>query len=117
MVNTASRGIEHQQNMAPSWHNSVEISEFFFTNGPLALDRRQRKKIGINNEICYPATIVVGDIIRALNSGKYWPRNTLKKVPGKITVEFLDPIPPGMADDQFMEILKDQIDTTSKKLL
>jgi predicted CoA-substrate-specific enzyme activase len=24
-----------------------------------------------NNEICYPATIVVGDIIRALNSGKY----------------------------------------------
>ena len=53
----------------------------------------------------------------ALNSGKYWPRNTLKKVPGKITVEFLDPIPPGMADDQFMEILKDQIDTASKKLL
>ena len=53
----------------------------------------------------------------ALNSGKYWPRNTLKKVAGKITVEFLDPIPPGMADDQFMKILKDQIDTASKKLL
>ena len=24
-----------------------------------------------NNEICYPATIIVGDIIKALNSGKY----------------------------------------------
>ncbi|OAM87881.1 hypothetical protein AW736_20035 [Termitidicoccus mucosus] len=24
-----------------------------------------------NNEVCYPATLVVGDIIRALNSGKY----------------------------------------------
>lgn len=53
----------------------------------------------------------------ALNSGKYWPRNTIKKIPGKITVEFLDPIPPGMADDQFMKILQDQIDTASKKLL
>ena len=24
-----------------------------------------------NNEVCYPATLVVGDIVRALNSGKY----------------------------------------------
>ncbi len=26
-----------------------------------------------NNEVCYPATLVVGDIVRALNSGKYKP--------------------------------------------
>ncbi len=29
-----------------------------------------------NNDICYPATIVVGSIIRALRSGKYDPANT-----------------------------------------
>ena len=29
-----------------------------------------------NNEVCYPATLVVGDIIRALQSGKYDPANT-----------------------------------------
>lgn len=28
-----------------------------------------------NNEICYPATLVVGDCIRALESGKYDPNN------------------------------------------
>ena len=29
-----------------------------------------------NNEICYPATLIVGDIIKALKSGKYDPQNT-----------------------------------------
>ncbi|MDR0353790.1 MAG: acyl-CoA dehydratase activase-related protein [Opitutaceae bacterium] len=29
-----------------------------------------------NNEVCYPATLVVGDIIRALNSGQYPARET-----------------------------------------
>ena len=29
-----------------------------------------------NNEVCYPATLIVGDIIRALKSGKYDLKNT-----------------------------------------
>ena len=29
-----------------------------------------------NNEVCYPATLIVGDIIKALKSGKYAPKNT-----------------------------------------
>lgn len=29
-----------------------------------------------NNEVCYPATLIVGDIIKALKSGKYDPQNT-----------------------------------------
>lgn len=29
-----------------------------------------------NNEICYPATLIVGDIIKAFKSGKYDPSNT-----------------------------------------
>ncbi len=29
-----------------------------------------------NNEVCYPATLIVGDIIKALKSGKYDLRNT-----------------------------------------
>lgn len=29
-----------------------------------------------NNEVCYPATLVVGDIIKALKSGKYDPAHT-----------------------------------------
>ena len=29
-----------------------------------------------NNEVCYPATLIVGDIIKAFKSGKYDPHNT-----------------------------------------
>ena len=29
-----------------------------------------------NNEVCYPATLIVGDIIKAFESGKYDPANT-----------------------------------------
>ena len=29
-----------------------------------------------NNEVCYPATLIVGDIIKAFESGKYDPKNT-----------------------------------------
>ncbi|MFV0468580.1 MAG: acyl-CoA dehydratase activase-related protein [Dysgonomonas sp.] len=29
-----------------------------------------------NNEVCYPATLIVGDIVKALKSGKYDPENT-----------------------------------------
>ena len=29
-----------------------------------------------NNEVCYPATLIVGDIVKALKSGRYCPRET-----------------------------------------
>ena len=29
-----------------------------------------------NNEICYPATLIVGDIVKAFRSGRYDPRDT-----------------------------------------
>lgn len=41
-----------------------------------------------------------------LNSGIFWQKNTLLKKPGKITVEFLDPIEPGMNKRDFMAKLE-----------
>lgn len=29
-----------------------------------------------NNEVCYPATLIVGDIVKAFKSGRYDPANT-----------------------------------------
>lgn len=29
-----------------------------------------------NNEVCYPATLIVGDIVKAFKTGKYDPQNT-----------------------------------------
>ncbi|GHU16569.1 1-acyl-sn-glycerol-3-phosphate acyltransferase [Alphaproteobacteria bacterium] len=41
------------------------------------------------------------------NSGKFWPRRGFLKIPGNITVKFLDPIPPGLSRDEFMNRLND----------
>lgn len=45
----------------------------------LPMPDKQSTEIGLkyaNNDICYPATIVIGDIIKALQSGKYDIENT-----------------------------------------
>jgi 1-acyl-sn-glycerol-3-phosphate acyltransferase len=41
------------------------------------------------------------------NSGKFWPRHGFVKMPGKIVVKFLDPIQPGLSQDEFMNRLND----------
>jgi len=53
----------------------------------------------------------------ALNSGVFWPRRSLDRRPGTIVVEFLDPIPPGLPKAEFLERLKDAIETASDRLL
>ena len=46
----------------------------------------------------------------ALNSGHVWPRNSWLKYPGKVTVEFLEPIQPGLDRKRFMAKLKHLIE-------
>ena len=46
----------------------------------------------------------------ALNSGHVWPRNSWLKYPGRVTVEFLDPIQPGLDRKRFMSTLKQRIE-------
>ena len=46
----------------------------------------------------------------ALNSGHVWPRNSWLKYPGMVTVEFLDPIEPGLDRKRFMATLKQRIE-------
>ena len=46
----------------------------------------------------------------ALNSGRVWPRNSWIKYPGRVTVEFLDPIEPGLDRKCFMAKLKQRIE-------
>ena len=41
-----------------------------------------------------------------LNSGKYWGRNKFLKYPGKITVNFLKPIYPGLSPGEFRKKLE-----------
>lgn len=53
----------------------------------------------------------------ALNSGVYWGRRKFGVKPGVITLEVLDPIPPGLPRKEFMKQLEETIETASTRLL
>jgi len=53
----------------------------------------------------------------ALNSGLLWGKDAFLKKKGKITIEFLPPIPPGLKKDVFKATLENTIETASNKLI
>ncbi len=53
----------------------------------------------------------------ALNSGLYWQRRRFLRYPGKVVVEFLDPIAPGLDRDAFFVRLREVIETATERLI
>lgn len=53
----------------------------------------------------------------AVNSGLFWPRRKLLHLPGTITVEFLDPIPSGLDQEEFMATLENRVERGSDALM
>jgi 1-acyl-sn-glycerol-3-phosphate acyltransferase len=53
----------------------------------------------------------------ALNSGLYWAGQGIVRRPGKIVIEFLEPIPAGLDRKSFMAELESRIETASNRLL
>ena len=53
----------------------------------------------------------------ALNSGKFWSKNSFVKKPGIITLEYLPPINPGLNKKDFILNLQNVIEDNSSKLL
>lgn len=52
----------------------------------------------------------------ALNSGLFWPRRRFVKWPGTITVEYLEPIQPGLERKAFMRELESRIETATARI-
>lgn len=52
----------------------------------------------------------------ALNSGLFWPRKIMHKRPGVITMEYLEPIEPGLDRRTFMQTLEDRIEPATANL-
>ena len=52
----------------------------------------------------------------AVNSGLFWGRRSFRKRPGRITMEFLPPIPPGLPRRQVMAELERRIETATTAL-
>ena len=53
----------------------------------------------------------------ALNSGLFWPRRSIRRIPGTVILEVLDPIPPGLDKDEFFERMKNAIETATARLI
>jgi 1-acyl-sn-glycerol-3-phosphate acyltransferase len=53
----------------------------------------------------------------ALNSGLFWPRRSLRRFPGTVVAEILDPIPPGLGKEAFFERLQNDIESATVRLI
>lgn len=53
----------------------------------------------------------------ALNSGLFWPRRSILRLPGTVVVEILDPIQPGLDKDVFFKRLQNDIETATARLI
>ncbi len=53
----------------------------------------------------------------ALNSGLFWPRRSIRRLPGTVVVEILDPIAPGLDTDTFFKRLQDEIEAAAARLI
>jgi 1-acyl-sn-glycerol-3-phosphate acyltransferase len=53
----------------------------------------------------------------ALNSGLFWKRRSIIRMPGTVVVEVLDPIPPGLDQEAFMARLQNDIETATARLI
>jgi 1-acyl-sn-glycerol-3-phosphate acyltransferase len=53
----------------------------------------------------------------AVNSGLFWGRRSFVKRPGRITLEFLEPIPPGRSRRRVMAELERRVETATAALL
>ncbi|HZZ36676.1 MAG TPA: lysophospholipid acyltransferase family protein [Caulobacteraceae bacterium] len=53
----------------------------------------------------------------ATNLGLFWPQQAFEKHPGTATVEFLDPIAPGLERSEFLRRLEDVVETRTQQLI
>jgi 1-acyl-sn-glycerol-3-phosphate acyltransferase len=53
----------------------------------------------------------------ALNTGLFWPRRSFLRRPGRVVIEFLEPIPPGLDKAAFMRLLQTKIESATGRLV
>jgi len=52
----------------------------------------------------------------ALNTGIFWPRRSFVKKPGRVVIEYLEALPPGLEKADFIALLQERIETASAGL-
>ena len=88
---------------------------FIFPEGnrraPGAEPRYKRGIVAMYRDLQIPVIPV------ALNSGLYWRRREFTRRPGKVIVEFLPAIEPGLDDEAFMAALQGAIEPATNRLI
>ena len=116
---SVNRGAGSQALTAMTARASVELSEgrqlIIFPEGTRRpAGAEPRYKYGVAH--LYGATGVTCLPI-ALNSGLFWPRRSIRRLPGSVVVEILDPIPPGLDKDVFFKRLQGEIEAATARLI
>lgn len=52
----------------------------------------------------------------AVNTGHFWPRKGVIRRPGHAVIEFLEPIPPGLGEEEFLKLIEERVETASDRL-
>ena len=103
--------------LVESARKSVEQGReiFIFPEGnrrePGAEPRYKRGIVAMYKELGVPVVPV------ALNSGLYWRRRQFNRHPGKVIVEFLPAIEPGLNDEEFLAALQGAIEAATHRLI
>jgi 1-acyl-sn-glycerol-3-phosphate acyltransferase len=53
----------------------------------------------------------------ALNSGLFWPRRSIRRYPGTIVIEILDPVPAALPRAQARATIQERIETACNRLI
>jgi 1-acyl-sn-glycerol-3-phosphate acyltransferase len=53
----------------------------------------------------------------ALNSGLFWPRRSILRLPGTVVIEILNPIAPGLDKDAFFKRLQNDLEPATARLI
>ena len=53
----------------------------------------------------------------ALNSGLFWPRRSILRLPGTVIVDILEPIQPGLGKDEFFKRLQSELEAATARLI
>ena len=71
-------------------------------SGRHAASAGRRAALHAGRRLSFTAELGLPCVPIALNSGLFWPRRSLRRYPGTVLVEVLDPIPPGLEKREFL---------------
>lgn len=116
IIVTRSEGMKALKKLVLDCKRALEQERpvFIYPEGTRALPgEKARYQSGI---AALYAALNVPVVPVALNSGWFFPKRKIVKYPGKITVQFLPPIEPGLSRKEFMDKLEWSIEDACKKL-